>query len=124
MPNALLVYPKNPVTFWSFDEALKLVGKKSAFPPLGLLTIAGLMPDHYDLRVVDVNVQPLTDDDLHWADIAITSSKGRLAMPVVAAQAGHMNPGQIQGRRLFPVGKKVADVEFQGYQRLVLAARD
>lgn len=74
MPNALLVYPKNPVTFWSFDEALKLVGKKSAFPPLGLLTIAGMMPDHYDLRVVDVNVCPLTDGDLNWADIAITSS--------------------------------------------------
>ena len=74
MPNALLVYPKNPVTFWSFDEALKLVGKKSAFPPLGLLTIAGMMPDHYDLRVVDVNVRPLTDGDLNWADIAITSS--------------------------------------------------
>ena len=74
MPNALLVYPKNPVTFWSFDEALKLVGKKSAFPPLGLLTIAGMMPDHYDLRVVDVNVYPLTDGDLNWADIVITSS--------------------------------------------------
>ncbi|MDE2697988.1 MAG: B12-binding domain-containing radical SAM protein, partial [Gemmatimonadota bacterium] len=51
MPNALLVYPKNPVTFWSFDEALRLVGKKSAFPPLGLLTIAGMMPDDYSLRV-------------------------------------------------------------------------
>ena len=74
MPNALLVYPKNPVTFWSFDEALKLVGKKSAFPPLGLLTIAGMMPEHYSLRVVDVNVRPLTDEDLGWADVVITSS--------------------------------------------------
>ena len=74
MSNALLVYPKNPVTFWSFDEALKLVGKKSAFPPLGLLTIAGMMPDNYSLRVVDVNVHPLTDKDLDWADIVITSS--------------------------------------------------
>lgn len=74
MPNALLVYPKNPVTFWSFDEALELIGKKSAFPPLGLLTIAGMMPDHYDLRVVDVNVRPITDADLAWADVVITSS--------------------------------------------------
>ena len=74
MPNALLVYPKNPVTFWSFDEALRLVGKKSAFPPLGLLTIAGMMPEHYSLRVVDVNVHPLTDEDLDWADVVITSS--------------------------------------------------
>jgi radical SAM superfamily enzyme YgiQ (UPF0313 family) len=74
MPNALLVYPKNPVTFWSFDEALEMIGKKSAFPPLGLLTIAGMMPDQYDLRVIDINVQPLMDEDLAWADIVITSS--------------------------------------------------
>jgi radical SAM superfamily enzyme YgiQ (UPF0313 family) len=74
MPNALLVYPKNPVTFWSFDEALKMIDKKSAFPPLGLLTIAGMMPEQYLLRVVDMNVKPLEDADLNWADIVITSS--------------------------------------------------
>lgn len=74
MPKALMVYPENPVTFWSFDEALKMVGKKSAFPPLGLLTIAGMMPDSYDLRVVDMNVTPLRDEDLRWADVVITSS--------------------------------------------------
>ena len=74
MPNALLVYPKNPVTFWSFDEALKMIDKASAFPPLGLLTIAGMMPDQYSLRVLDLNVSPLEDADLEWADIVITSS--------------------------------------------------
>ena len=74
MPNALLVYPENPVTFWSFNEALKMVGKKSAFPPLGLLTIAGMMPQDYTLRLVDMNVAPLRDEDLDWADIVITSS--------------------------------------------------
>ena len=74
MPKALLVYPEQPVSFWSFDEALKLIDKKSAFPPLGLLTIAGMMPRDYDLRVLDMNVAPLTDGDLDWADIVITSS--------------------------------------------------
>lgn len=74
MPNALLVYPENPVTFWSFNEALKMVDKKSAFPPLGLLTIAGMMPQNYALRLVDMNVTPLRDEDLDWADITITSS--------------------------------------------------
>ncbi|MSS70437.1 MAG: DUF4070 domain-containing protein [Candidatus Latescibacteria bacterium] len=74
MPNILLVYPKNPVTFWSFDEALKIAGRTSAFPPLGLLTIAGLMPDHYTLRLVDMNVTPLRDEDLDWADAVLTSS--------------------------------------------------
>ncbi|MBK35784.1 MAG: radical SAM protein [Gemmatimonadetes bacterium] len=74
MPNALLVSPKNPITFWSFDEALKMIGKKNAFPPLGLLTIAGMMPERYELRVIDMNVTPLTDQDLEWADVVITSS--------------------------------------------------
>ncbi len=74
MPNVLLVYPKNPTTFWSFDEALKMVGRKSAFPPLGLLTIAGMMPAHYALRLVDMNLGPLRDEDLAWADVVLTSS--------------------------------------------------
>ena len=74
MPNALLVCPDNPITFWSFDEALKMIDKKSAFPPLGLLTIAGMMPEDYQLRMVDLNVRPLRDEDLGWADIVITSS--------------------------------------------------
>ncbi|MDA0745714.1 MAG: B12-binding domain-containing radical SAM protein [bacterium] len=74
MPKALLIYPENPITFWSFDEALKMVGKKSVFPPLGLLTIAGMMPEQYDLRLVDMNVRSLLDSDLDWADVVITST--------------------------------------------------
>ena len=74
MPNALLVSPKNPITFWSFDEALKMIGKKNAFPPLGLLTIAGMMPEQYQLRLVDMNVNELPETDLEWADVVITSS--------------------------------------------------
>jgi len=69
-----MISPKNPITFWSFDEALKMIGKKNAFPPLGLLTIAGMMPDRYDLRLIDMNVRDLTADDLAWADVVITSS--------------------------------------------------
>lgn len=73
MPNALLVYPKNPKTFWSYDEALLLAGKKSAFPPTGLLTVAGMLPEDYDLRLVDTNVRPLTDADLEWAQVVVLS---------------------------------------------------
>jgi radical SAM superfamily enzyme YgiQ (UPF0313 family) len=72
--NVLLVYPKNPVTFWSFDESLKMFGKKSAFPPLGLLTIAGMCPDDFDMKLVDLNVAPLEDAELEWADVVLTSS--------------------------------------------------
>lgn len=74
MPNALLVYPKNPVTFWSFDKALDMVDKAAVAPPLGLLTLAGMMPQNYRLRLIDLNVAELQDADLDWADIVMTSS--------------------------------------------------
>lgn len=66
---ALLIYPKFPDTFWSFKYALPFIHKKAAFPPLGLLTVASLLPDGFQKRLVDTNVNSLTDDDLLWADL-------------------------------------------------------
>ena len=74
MMHALLVYPEFPDTFWSFKHALKFVGKKATSPPLGLLTIAPMLPSSWDLRLVDLNVKPLTDEDLTWADMALVSA--------------------------------------------------
>jgi radical SAM superfamily enzyme YgiQ (UPF0313 family) len=71
--NALFIYPEIPETFWSFKYALEYVSKKSAFPPLGLLTIAAMVPDTWHKRLVDMNVRPLTDEDLLWADYAFIS---------------------------------------------------
>jgi radical SAM superfamily enzyme YgiQ (UPF0313 family) len=68
--NVLLIYPKFPDTFWSFTYALSFIGKKAAFPPLGLLTVASLLPAEWPKRLVDVNVDNLTDKDLLWADMA------------------------------------------------------
>jgi radical SAM superfamily enzyme YgiQ (UPF0313 family) len=65
----LLIYPKFPDTFWSFSYALRFIGKKAAFPPLGLLTVAAMLPEQFQKRLVDVNVDRLTDDDLSWADM-------------------------------------------------------
>jgi radical SAM superfamily enzyme YgiQ (UPF0313 family) len=67
--NVLMVYPKFPDTFWSFKYALSFISKRAAFPPLGLLTVAALLPDEFQKRLVDVNVDRLTDDDLSWADL-------------------------------------------------------
>ena len=67
--NALLIYPAFPDTFWSFNYALKFIRKKAAYPPLGLLTVAALLPPSWQIRVVDVNVNVLSDKDLIWADI-------------------------------------------------------
>jgi len=71
--NALLIYPESPNTYWSFKHALPFQGKRSAYPPLGLLTIAPLLPAHWKKRLVDLNVRPLRETDLEWADIALLS---------------------------------------------------
>lgn len=72
--NVLLLYPEFPDTFWSFKHALKFVGKRSAFPPLGLLTVAAMLPRDWSVRLVDMNVRRLSDKDLAWADTAFISA--------------------------------------------------
>ena len=70
---ALLVYPEWPDTYWSFKHALPFEGKKSAYPPLGLMTVATQLPSHWQKRLVDTNVRPLRGADLDWADIVLFS---------------------------------------------------
>jgi len=72
--NTLLVYPAFPDTFWSFKHALKFIHKKAAFPPLGLLTVASMMPRSWPKRLVDINVTQLTEKDLAWADSVFISA--------------------------------------------------
>lgn len=74
--NILLLYPETPNdTYWSFSHCLGMIGKKAGTPPLGLLTVAGMLPtDEFSLRLIDMNVQALTDDDLAWADIVFASA--------------------------------------------------
>ena len=72
--NALLVYPEFATSFWSFKFTLQYLGKKSSMPSLGLLTLASMFSKDYNLRLVDMNVRPLTDADLHWADLVCTST--------------------------------------------------
>ena len=72
--NVLLLYPEFPDTFWSFKHALKFVGKHAALPPLGLLTIAAMLSDSWNKRLVDTNVRPLNNRDLNWADIVFISA--------------------------------------------------
>ncbi|MCX8126656.1 MAG: B12-binding domain-containing radical SAM protein, partial [Dehalococcoidia bacterium] len=71
---ALLVYPACPDTFWSFRHALKFVAKKASFPPLGLLTVAAMLPTQWEKKLVDMNVEHLTDHDLKWADFVFISA--------------------------------------------------
>ena len=70
----LFLYPEFPDTFWSFKHALTFIDKKASTPPLGLLTIATMLPESWEKRPVDVNVQPLTKADLRWADWVMISA--------------------------------------------------
>jgi len=70
----LLIYPEFPDTFWSFKHALKFIFKKASSPPLGLLTVAALLPEEWDKKLIDMNITPLTDEDLGWADYAFVSA--------------------------------------------------
>ncbi len=72
--NVLLVYPEFPATFWSFKHALKFVGKKSSFPPLGLLTVAAMLPEDWQLNLVDLNVHSLRRKDVEAADAVLISA--------------------------------------------------
>ncbi|MGM0425974.1 MAG: B12-binding domain-containing radical SAM protein [Thermodesulfobacteriota bacterium] len=72
--NVLFIYPEFPDTFWSFKHALKFIHKKAAFPPLGLITIGGMVPENWSIRLIDVNVVRLTQEDLAWADLAFISA--------------------------------------------------
>ena len=87
--NALLVYPRFPVTYWGFQYGMHLIGKQAALPPLGLLTVAALLPKDWNVRLVDLNVRALHDDDLRWAELVLTGGQG----------AGAARDGQVPRRR-------------------------
>jgi len=70
----LLVYPWFPDTYWSFRHALSFERKHSLIPPLGLITISAMLPASWEKRLVDMNVRPLTDADLEWADLVFASA--------------------------------------------------
>ncbi len=71
---ALMVYPNCPDTFWSFKHALKFIAKKAAHPPVGLLTVAAMLPIQWEKRLVDMNIDPLKDSSLEWADYLFISA--------------------------------------------------
>ncbi len=89
--NILLIYPEFPDTFWSFKHALEFVGKRAALPPLGLLTVAALLPPDWPVRLVDSNVRSLSGKDLAWADCAFLSAM------VVQRESAHRLVAQCKG---------------------------
>ena len=88
----LLVYPRSPDTFWSFKHVLRFVAKRAAFPPLGLLTVAAMLPADWGLKLVDTNVVPLADRDIAWADWVMLRTGSGLAFCLTIRVRGQVLP--------------------------------
>ena len=92
--NILLVYPQYPDTYWSFKHALKFISKKSANVPLGILTVASLLPEDWNRRLTDLNVSKLKDEDIKWADLVFISAIAVQSASVkhIIGQSKHLKP--------------------------------
>ena len=116
----LLLYPKFPPSFWSFEKALELVNRKALLPPLGLVTVAALLPQEWEFRLVDHNVRSVTEAEWEWAELVVIS-----AMIVQKADfAAQIREGKKRGK-LVAVGGPYptslpAEVEEMGADFLVL----
>ena len=99
----LLAYPQTPDSFWSFKHVLRLISKKAAFPPLGLLTVAAMLPRDWELLLVDLNVEPLRDEQIRWADYVMISAMlvQRASAEEIARRCGALGKPVIAGGPLF-----------------------
>jgi radical SAM superfamily enzyme YgiQ (UPF0313 family) len=114
----LLVYPKYPDTFWSFKHALKFISKKASFPPLGLLTVAAMVPNEWEKKLVDMNVSVLTEDDLKWADCVFVSAMivQKKSVREVIRRCKNLGIRVVAGGPLFTTGYE----EFEDIDHFVL----
>jgi radical SAM superfamily enzyme YgiQ (UPF0313 family) len=114
----LLVYPRYPDTFWSFRHALKIISKKANFPPLGLLTVAAMLPAEWEKRLVDLNVNTLGDGDITWADFVFISAMvvQQDSAKEVIARCNNLDTRVVAGGPLFTTGYD----RFEGVDHFVL----
>jgi radical SAM superfamily enzyme YgiQ (UPF0313 family) len=114
----LLVYPRYPDTFWSFRHALKFIAKKANFPPLGLLTVAAMLPAGWEKRVADLNVNTLSDAEIAWADFVFISAMvvQKDSAREVIARCNQLHTRTVAGGPLFTTGYE----EFEGVDHFVL----
>jgi len=114
----LLVYPPYPDTFWSFRSALRMISKKANFPPLGLLTVAAMLPDVWQKKLIDMNVTTLTDEDLEWADYVLISAMVIQKEPAkeIIARCNKLGTKIVAGGPLFTTRYE----EFDGVDHFIL----
>ena len=70
---ALLIYPKFRESYWSFEKVMELIGRRSMMPPLGLITVAAILPQDWEFRLRDRNIETVSEEDWDWAEIVLFS---------------------------------------------------
>ncbi len=114
----LFIYPEYPPTFWSFKYALPFIDKKAAFPPLGALTVAAMLPKEWEKKLIDMNIKKLKDEDILWADIIMVSAmiaQTKSAQETIL-RAKALGRRVVAGGPLFTTGYK----SFEGVDHFVL----
>ena len=114
----LLAYPRYPDTFWSFKYALRFISKKASLPPLGLLTVAAMLPDGWEKKLVDMNITSLADEDIRWADYVFISAMvvQRDSAQEVITRCKKVGTRVVAGGPLFTTGHE----DFTGVDHFVL----
>jgi radical SAM superfamily enzyme YgiQ (UPF0313 family) len=102
----LLISPRTPDTFWSFKHAVRFVSRKASMAPLGLLTVAAMLPPEWELKLVDLNVARLKDDDLRWADYVLLGAMivQKESVHEIVARCAALGKTVIAGGPLFTTG--------------------
>jgi radical SAM superfamily enzyme YgiQ (UPF0313 family) len=114
----LMVYPKFPDTFWGFKHALKFIDKKATNPPLGLLTVAAMLPKEWETKLVDMNITGLDDKYLKWADYVFISAMSiqKESAKEVIGRCNELGVKVVAGGPLFSIGHE----EYEGINHFVL----
>ena len=114
----LMIYPEYPDTFWSFKSTLRIIGKKAAYPPLGVLTVAAMLPKNWQIKLVDMNVAKLKDKDIKWADMVMISAMivQKKSVKEIVERVKKFKKKMVAGGPLFTTGFE----EFKNIDHLVL----
>jgi radical SAM superfamily enzyme YgiQ (UPF0313 family) len=102
----LLIYPEYRETFWSFNYALKFISRKASFPPLGLLTVAAMLPKEWEKKLVDMTTKVLSDRDIQWADYVFISAMSiqRESVEKIITKCKKLGAKIVAGGPLFTTG--------------------
>jgi radical SAM superfamily enzyme YgiQ (UPF0313 family) len=102
----LLISPRTPDTFWSFKHAIRFVSRRASMAPLGLLTVAAMLPPEWELKLVDLNVEKLKDEDLRGADYVLLGAMivHKDSVREIVARCAAFGKTVIAGGPLFTTG--------------------